>query len=71
MARPLIMSSVILVYFAGTLLAWGSGHPFDGEALAWGAVSYTRNESPHPTVWAMMIMRLAQMGGWLIAATLS
>mgnify|MGYP005841539151 CR=1 FL=1 len=36
MARPLIMLSVILVYLAGALVAWGRGHPLRGAALAWG-----------------------------------
>lgn len=36
MARPLIMTSVILVYILGSLIARAGGYVFDEQAFAWG-----------------------------------
>lgn len=36
MARPLIMLSVVLVYVAGTVIAWSKGVAFDGVSFTWG-----------------------------------
>jgi hypothetical protein len=35
--------------------------------VAWGALTYTRIHSPHPTVLAMIFMMIVQLGGWLFA----
>ena len=34
----------------------------------WGAWRYTRTDMPHPSVYAMIVMLSAQMGGWLLVA---
>ncbi len=39
MARPLIMTSVILVFIVGNLIARANGYALRGEAFAWGLVT--------------------------------